>query len=230
MSAEKSSIDPGVRAALQVAYPDLDAATAQTLMEMGCVADIPAGQRLFTGSEQCRGVMWLLEGSVRVHRRAADGREVTLYRVTPGDLCILSLYRLFHSERFLAEAHAETRLKGVAVPAEGMLALLDRNPIIRHQLLRYLTGRLQELGLLVSETVFNRLELRLACLLGKLTERTGSTVLATTHEALAHELGTTREVMSRLLKQLEQRGCLRLSRGRIEIVSPGDLDQIQYRK
>lgn len=228
MSAKKTKADFNMPVLLKAAYPDLTTSAIQTLIDTGCVANIPAGQKLFSRSDQCCGVMWLAEGSVRVHRHAADGREVTLYRVTPGDLCILSLYQLFHIEARAAEAHAETHLLGIVVPTQKMLQLLDNNQVISYQLLKYLTGRLHEIGVLVSETAFNRLELRLACLLGKLMERSGGTVLNTTHETLAHELGTTREVMSRLLKQLEHRGCLRLSRGHIEIVSPNDLEHIQH--
>jgi len=181
--------------------------------------DIPAGQKLFTSGDPCRGVMWLLEGSVRVHHQAVDGREVTLYRVIPSDLCLLSLYTLFHGGAYAAEAHSETRLLGIAVPPQEMLGLLDRNPKIHRLLLRLLTGRLQELVTLVSDSVFSRLELRLSCLLGQRFGQNQNACINATHQELANELGCTREVVSRLLKDFERMGCIKLHRAQIELLS-----------
>jgi len=205
--------------ALLEAYPDLDRIAATSLVEAARVMDIPAGQKLFTGCDPCRGVMWLLEGSVRVHRQATDGREVTLYRVIPSDLCLLSLYTLFHGGTYAAEAHSETRLLGIAVPPQDMLALLDRNPKIHRLLLRLLTGRLQELVTLVSDSVFSRLELRLSCLLGQRFGQNQNACINATHQELANELGCTREVVSRLLKDFERMGCIKLHRAQIELLS-----------
>lgn len=220
MQAPDSTLaSPSIINDLVTTYPDLDLGAAQGLLDVARVMEFPAGQKLFTSADPCRGVMWILEGSVRVHRHALDGREVTLYRVQPSDLCLLSLYTLFHGGNYAAEAHSETRLIGVVVPPQEMLNVLDRNPKIHRLLLRLLTGRLQELVELVSESVFSRLELRLACLLGQWFCNSKNACVDVTHQELANELGCTREVVSRLLKEFERMGCIRLHRGQIELLS-----------
>jgi len=210
--------------ALIATYTGLDRQAAQALLDVGNVMDVPAGQTLFTSCNACHGVMWLLEGCARVHRQSPDGREVTLYRVVPGDLCLMSLYTLFHGGVYAAEAQSETRMLGVAVTPEKMLTLIDRIPSIRHLLLKHLTGRLQNLAELVSANTFNRLELRLACLLGQNFSRSADVTI--THQELANDLGCTREVVSRLLKEFERMGCIRLHRGHIELMSPEALARL----
>ncbi len=209
--------DAGELAALRRTYPDLDVASAGLIIAVACRAEVPAGSPLFSADTPCHGVMWLLEGSARVFQRSSDGREVTLYRVHPGELCLLSLYTLFHGAPYEAEARAETPLRGLVVTANDMLGLLDRSDSLRRYLLKDLTARLHTLVSLAGDTALQRLDLRLACLLGGLFERSGGAPLNVTHEAIAHELGTSREVVSRLLKQFEQQGCIWLGRGRIEL-------------
>jgi len=215
-----------ISASLLAAYPDLDADAARALIGVGQVMDIPAGQQVYSRCEPCRGVMWLMEGSVRVHRDSLDGRAVTLYHVTPGDLCLPSLYTLFHGGVYAAEAHTEARLRGIAVPAKEMLALVDSNPRIRNLLLKHLTSRMQDLIELVSASVFDRLELRLACLLGQRFGQHQSQHLEITHQELANDLGCTREMVSRLLKGFEHMGCIRLHRGQITLVSQDALSRM----
>lgn len=225
MSAQISAFDTAaISASLIENYPDLDASAADALIAAGNIIDIPAGQVLFTSCKPCLGVMWLLDGCVRVHRLAADGREVTLYRVQPGDLCMMSLYTLYHGGVYSAEACSETRMLGVAVPSKKMFELIDSAPGIRHLLLKHLTGRLQILAELVGANAFNRLELRLACLLGQHFGHNAD--VAITHQELANDLGCTREVVSRLLKEFERMGCIRLHRGHIQLMSPEALARL----
>ena len=205
--------------ALQIAYPDLTPDTCAILASKGCHLTIEGGTVLFTSRDHCRGVMWLLEGSVRVHQHSPDAREVTLYRVFPGELCLLSLYTLFHGGHYAAEARAETTVRGITLPPDEVLSLVESLPDLRRYLFRSLTARLQEMVTMVSECVFHHQDTRLACLLARHFERSGGAPLEMTHEVIAREIGTTREVVSRLLKQLELQGGIRLSRGKIELLS-----------
>lgn len=230
MSAPITSSDTAAIPVLLMAnYPDLDAAAVNELIDLGRLLDIPAGQKLFRGSDQCGGVMWLLEGSVRVHRQALDGREMTIYRVVPGDLCILSLSTLFNGGTYAAEACSETRLLGLAIAPQDMLALVDRNTPIRRLVLRFLSRRLQDVIEAVSVNAFDRLELRLACLLGQRFGQQQSNLINVTHQELANDLGCTREMTSRLLKDFERMGCIRLGRAQIELLSQQALEQLTGR-
>jgi len=230
MSVQITASDTAaISASLIANYPDLDAAAANELMASAHLLDIPTGQKLFRGSDTCGGVMWLLEGGVRVHRHALDGREMTIYRVVPGDLCILSLATLFNGGTYAAEACSETRLLGLAVSPQDMLGLVDRCAPIRRIVLRFLARRLQDMIDVVSVNVFDRLELRLACLLGQRFGQQQSSLINVTHQQLANDLGCTREMMSRLLKDFERMGCIRLGRAQIELLSQQALEQLTGR-
>ncbi len=184
---------------------------------------IPAGTYLFREGETCAHFMWLLEGAVRVFKHSPAGREITLYRVHPGELCVLSLQCLLSGSGFPAVAVAETRLRGLVLGRADFLQAIDDSAEFRRYLLNTLSRRLADVVQLVSDVTFQRLELRLSCLLGKLFRQSEGRPLQITHARLAHELGTTREMISRILKSLEQRRCIRLSRGEIELLSAEEL-------
>ncbi|HFQ14313.1 MAG TPA: Crp/Fnr family transcriptional regulator [Gammaproteobacteria bacterium] len=189
---------------------------------------IPAGTCLFHEAEHCTHFMWLLEGTVRVFKHSAEGREITLYRVTPGELCVLSLKSLIGGEGFPAVAVAETDLVGLMLDKHGFDRAVDECGDFRRYLLEVLARRLGDIVQLVSDITFNRLELRLCCLLQKLFEESGGQPLPMTHARLAHELGTTREMVSRILKSLEHKQCIRLARGKIQLLSPEALGWISH--
>jgi len=185
---------------------------------------IPIGKRLFRESEHCKSFMWLLDGSVRVFKNSSGGREITLYRVDPGELCVLSLQSLLSGEGFQAEAVAETELFGLSLSQPDFDKALEDSSVFRRYILKFLSQRISDVVQLVSEVTFQRLELRLSCILGQLFERSGNQPLSITHAQLARELGTTREVISRILKELEYQDCIVLSRGEISLVSRESLE------
>ncbi len=213
---------PDLERLLHQQYPetaDLLGAVSRSILACARQSRIPAGTRLFRETERCRHFMWLLEGTVRVFKHSAGGREITLYRVAPGDLCVLSLQCLLCDEGFPAEAVAESELVGVTLTRPDFDRAIDDSPGFRRYLLRVLSRRMSEVVQLVSEVTFQRLDLRLACLLGQLFERAGGEPLRTTHARLARELGTTREMVSRILKEFEHQQCIELRRGEICLVS-----------
>lgn len=180
---------------------------------------IPAGTHLFRESDRCNCFMWLLEGTVRVYKHSREGREITLYRVSPGDLCVLSLQSLLMGDGFPAEADADTEVLGISLSQADFDIAVDESREFRRYLLKNLTQRLADIVQLVSEVTFNRLDLRLACLMGRLFEHSNGEPLKITHVQLARELGTTREVISRILKEFEKQEYIRLTRGAIQLVS-----------
>lgn len=179
---------------------------------------------MFREQDPCRNFIWLLNGSVRIYKHSPDGREVTLYRVEAGDLCILSLNALLGSRAYPAEAVSETEISGLMMPGEIFLNGVNESESFRTCVIKTLTERLHETMTLVSDVAFHRLDLRLACFLGQRFERSCGESLTVTHAELARELGTTREVISRILKEFEHQQCVKLSRGRIELVSQQGLD------
>lgn len=211
-----------LRELLNSGYPE-----AKTLLDhaseaiLACArqTQIPAGTRVFRETERCRQFMWLLEGTVRVFKHSPGGREITLYRVNPGGLCVLSLQCLLCDEGFPAEAETETDVIGLALSRQDFNRAIDESGNFRRYLLKVLSRRINDVLELVSEVTFQRLDLRLACLLGQLFERSQGKPLKITHAKLARELGTTREMISRILKEFEHQQCIQLSRGEIQLVS-----------
>ncbi len=202
--------------------PGLEALLAQPwsdIFDTRTTRHIAKGTYLFRESERCTHFMWLLEGSVRVFKHSSSGREITLYRVTPGELCVLSLQCLLEDKGFPAVAVAETELRGLTLSKAEFDRAIDNSSEFRRYLLRTLSRRLGDVVQLVSDVTFHRLELRLTCLLNRLFRESGGAAIQVTHARLAQELGTTREMISRILKELEMRRCIRLQRGEIQLVS-----------
>ncbi len=179
---------------------------------------------LFSGAAPCNNFMLILKGVIRIYQTAEDGREMTLYRVEAGDLCILSLNSMLQNRAFNAVAETETDVVALVMSAEDFRAAINGSETFRTYVLSTLTDRLAETMYLLQGTVFNHLNMRLACMLGSLFERNKGTMLKITHQELAHELGTTREVISRILKDFERQNCIRLSRGYIELASAEGLE------
>jgi CRP/FNR family transcriptional regulator len=179
---------------------------------------------LFSGTAPCNNFMLILEGVIRIYQSAADGREMTLYRVQAGELCVLSLNSLLQKRAFNAIAETESTVSALALSAHDFHYAMNNLDSFRSYVLCTLTERLCESMTLIQSTAFNHLNMRLACMLGSLFERHKGRVLKITHQELAHELGTTREVVSRILKEFERQDCVRLSRGHIELASAEGLE------
>lgn len=200
-----------------------DEACLQVLIEAQRV-EITAGTTLFHEASPCKGFMWLLEGTVRVFKNSEEGREVTVYRVSPGELCLLSLNSLLGGDTYPASAKCDTLTKGLMITAQQFHHLMEESRGFRDYVLQALVERLTDTMSLISDITFRRLDLRLACLLGQQFERSGGMPLQITHAQLACELGTTREVISRILKEFERQQCIFLNRGQIHLVSQDGLE------
>jgi CRP/FNR family transcriptional regulator, anaerobic regulatory protein len=184
----------------------------------------PKGTVLYEEGFPCPLVPLILSGTVRVYKMGETGREITLYRVEPGQVCVLSSTCALAGQdaKLPAVAVAETDVEMLAVPSHVFRRLLREQPELQGFINRTLTERLAEMMMVVDEIAFGRVDLRLAELL---LRRAGGAVGAVeaTHAQLAMELGSAREVVSRLLKELERQGLVRLGRGRVELVNPAGL-------
>lgn len=174
---------------------------------------------LFSGTSSCNNFMLILEGTIRLFQSAEDGREITLYRVQAGDLCMLSLNSLLKKQAFNAIAETESHVRALSITSDDFRQMMNISTTFRDYVVSTLTERLCDALYLIQDTAFNHLDMRLACMLGSLFERNQNPVLKVTHQELAHELGTTREVVSRILKEFERKNCIKLSRGNIELAS-----------
>jgi len=178
---------------------------------------VPAGAVLFGEGQACQGFPLVLDGEIRVSRSSPDGRSLELYRVGPGELCLVSSACLFRAEPLMAHGVATRPTTVLLVPPQVFRGWLDA-PAFRNLVLGLFAERMADLTALVDAIAFRRLDERLAgALLGH-----GPT-LAITHQALAQELGTVREIVTRLLRRFEREGWVELSRERIRILDSAAL-------
>ncbi len=173
--------------------------------------EVPAGTVLFDEGAPCRGFPLVLEGEIRVSRSAPDGRALELYRVVPGELCLVSAACLFRHQPMAARGIA-TRPSRLVVIAPDLFARWLETRSFRDAILGLFAERMADLTSLIDAVAFQRLDQRLAAaLLGHGTQ------WRITHQALAEQLGTVREIVTRLLRRFEAEGWIALGRERIEI-------------
>jgi len=185
---------------------------------------IPANTTLFRQGDSCQNYLLILSGSVKVFTRAENGREIVLYHISTGNSCVLTTSCLLSSEDYPAEGVTETDIIAVVIPAMVFDEYIARSASFRKLVFNSYGDRLAALIALVEEISFSKLDVRLAKFL--LENSSVNTPLITTHQALATELGSAREVISRQLKEFEKKGWVKLSRGKIEIMNQIALENI----
>jgi len=162
----------------------------------------------------------VIAGSIRVVKAAPNGRELPLYRVTPGETCIISSACLLGQAPYNARGITEAETTLLVVPTEDFQALLGE-PAFRDFVFQLFSERIADLMQLIEEVAFRKLDQRLAALLLGKGQR-----VHTTHQQLADELGSVREIVSRLLKGLAEQGLVALSREQVEILDPAGLRRL----
>ena len=192
----------------------LPADIARDLEARSRVLHLPAGTRIFEPGQSAPNMLLLLSGSVRVQQISDTGREVFLYRVHAGESCVLTTACMLGDDAYPAEGIAETGIEAVTIPRPVFDDLIARSPVFRSFIFQTYARRIADLFGLIDDIVFQRIDVRLAeRLLG--LEKDGR--IASTHQALAVELGTAREVISRTLGEFQRRGWVELTRGEIRI-------------
>ena len=196
-------------------YPmlaQLPAAELDTLLKNATLISLTGGTVVFDENQPCQGFPLVLSGSLRVIKCAASGRELQLYRVGPGESCILTSSCLLGHAHYQARGIVEQDMAMVILPADIFHRLLARYEPFRNYVFHLFSERFTDLMALVSAVAFQKLDQRLAALLIHKPLH-----LHTTHQALADELGSAREIISRLLKSFADQGWVRLGREQITI-------------
>ncbi len=206
------------------AYPVLKELPADLLKQLQAQATLmrsPAGRPLFDEGSPCTHYPLLIEGTIRAMKRGPDGHEILLYRLYPGESCVITLAALLGETPYPAMASAETDLVLHAVPRGLFLEMILKSAPFRVFVFQFLSDRMAHLMALIDDVAFRRMDQRLASHLLRHEE-----ALTITHQKLADELGTTREVVSRTLESFQEAGLLRLGRKRIEILDRKALGRV----
>ena len=205
-------------------YPALAGLPDERLGALLCPAalELPAGSQVFAEHQPCQGFPLLLAGSIKVVKRSASGRELMLYRVVPGGSCIITSSCLLGRSEYNARGIAETPLRLLLVPAPVFAQLMLDHPPFSDFVFHLFAERIAELMQLVEEVAFTRLDQRLA----RLILAQDRAVLNVTHQQLADELGSVREIVSRLLKGFAEQGLVALGREQLTVSDRAGLQKI----
>jgi CRP/FNR family transcriptional regulator len=182
---------------------------------------VPSGTVIFREGNVCQDYIFVIQGAIRVQMISERGREIVLYRVEKGQTCVLTTTSLMAGTDYAAEGIAESDVNAVAIPSSSFHELMTHSASFRKFVFSAFSIRISDLLMLIEEVAFGRIDVRLAQLL---LDRCGQDeTVSATHQQLASELGTAREVVSRQLKEFERRAWVLLHRGHIEIRSKNDL-------
>jgi CRP/FNR family transcriptional regulator len=195
----------------------------EQLTQNAQIVKLEQNQFVFHAGDLCGAFLVVLQGTVRVQLTAASGREVTLYRISPGGSCILTTSCLLSQENYPAEAIAESEVVAVAIPNVVFQSVLERSARFRQLVFNGFSERLRNVIVKIEELAFTAIDSRLARLLLELDEKGIDEI---THQVLSVELGTAREVISRHLKRFEQQGWLQLGRRQVIVIDRIGLEGI----
>ncbi len=196
-------------------------ASLDEVLQASAVRRLAAGRLMFASGNPCDGFPLLIDGSVRVTRTSPGGREVQLYRVRPGEACIMSTGCLLSEVEYGASGVAESDVTVLTIPPRLFGELMAREEPFRRWVFGLFSERLSGLMELVEAISFQRLDRRLAAAL-----IAGGPVLQVTQQKLADDLGTVREMVGRVLRSFEDRGLVELSRSQIRVLDAAALRDI----
>ena len=216
---QNSNVGPVLRE-LYPALASLDPAVLEAVLERADIVTLPAGTPLFGEGSVCKQFPLVLEGSIRV-AKVGDGRELQLYRVTPGESCVLTSSCLVGGRNYPATGVVESDVRLVVLPRSAFDELLATHPPFRQYVFGLFAERLTEMMALVEAVAFHKLDRRVAgALLGH------GRVVEMTHQQLADAVGSVREIVTRVLRSFADQGLVKLGRGSIEVLDAAGLRRV----
>ena len=198
-------------------YPFLDKLEADALafLEQHIKPiSIPKNTLLFYQGDVCENILWLTRGEVRLYTQSDSIEDITLYNLKAGEQCIVNTASLLSQTDAIASAQTITDIEGYLIDVESVKQLSKMSDVYQSYLFSLYQLRFEDLTGLINDIKFKRLDTRIVEWLDKQPQ----SMIDSTHEQLAQELGSSRVVISRLLKELEQKGIVKLHRGKIERV------------
>jgi CRP/FNR family transcriptional regulator len=212
--------DPQTRARLLGIFPFLagaDEGFRQAFWSAAGLSNLPAGQTIGRQGGECAHLALVVAGTARVYRLGESGREITLYRIRAGESCVLTASCILRQGTFPAFAQCETPVEAVLVSQGEVDRWIRDHSAWRTFVFGLVSDRLLEVIELLDTVVFGRVDRRLAALLYARLGADPAALVAVTHQALAAELGSSREVVTRLLATMEEKGILATGRGLIRV-------------
>ncbi|MCT2409028.1 Crp/Fnr family transcriptional regulator [Chryseobacterium antibioticum] len=190
----------------------------EKLYQNGVAKTYREGDIILGENDSIRSIPIIMKGMIRVIRTDEDGREILLYYIKAGESCIMSFLGGMHNEKSIVKAEVEEDTEILFLPVYKASLFIREHPEWLDYIFKLYHKRFEELLEIINAIAFKKVDERLLDLLNKKSELTNSRTIVITHEQLANELGTVRVVVSRLLKQLEEAGKLKLGRNKIALL------------
>jgi len=190
----------------------------EKLYQYGTTKNYHEGDIILDENASIRSIPIVMKGMLKVIRTEEDGREILLYYIKAGESCIMSFLGGMHNEKSIVKAEIEEDAEILFLPIDKVSLFIKEHPEWLDYIFRLYHKRFEELLDIINAIAFKKVDERLLNLLQKKSGLTNSETIHTTHEQLANELGTARVVVSRLLKQLEEDGKLKLGRNKITLL------------
>ena len=184
------------------------------------------GYNLHSADNECLGVLLVRSGSLRVYILSEDGREVTLYRLSSGEICVLSASCILKNITFDVNIDAESDVDAFLLNIDTFSKLSNQNIYVENFAYRNTLEKFSDVMWAIEQILFMRFDKRLAIFLLDEATRTNKTELGLTHEQIAKYIGSAREVVSRMLKVFQEQGILEQSRGLIHIIDKEKLKEL----
>lgn len=183
------------------------------------------GENIHRGEIDCVGVLLIKSGELRTYILSEDGRDITLYRLGPDDICLLSASCILENITFDVHIDAEKESEVVLINSDVFQQICNGNIYAENFSYKSTIDRFSDVMWAMQQILFMSFDKRLTIFLLDEISRTGSSTIVMTHEQIAKYIGSAREVVSRMLKYFEKEGYVNLSRGKIEVI-----DQVQLRE
>ncbi|MDP3743704.1 MAG: Crp/Fnr family transcriptional regulator [Methylotenera sp.] len=201
---------------------NLERSAKEMLSKYSRIVEAPIGTIGYREGTPCGAYVMRLAGKSRVYKMSTNGREILLYRVGSGETCVITTTCLLGNSDYPASTIVEEPIRDVLIPAAAFHHLMLDSSVFRKFVMTNYGALISDLIVLLDEVAFHNLDARLA----KVLLDANSTQIVRTHQQIADELGTAREVVSRQLKRLEQKGSVSLGRGQVEIINRSALEKI----
>lgn len=179
----------------------------------------PKGSVIHKGGMDCTGLLLVESGQLRAFILSEDGREISLYRLLERDICLFSASCVFRSIRFDISIEAEKDSRLWVIPADTYHQLTENSAVLSNFTNDLMASRFSEVMWLMEQILWHSMDSRLAAYLTEQSALAESDTLSLTHEQIARDMGTAREVVTRMLRYFKNEGIVRLSRGSIEIMN-----------
>lgn len=218
--------DPELIKKLTALFPFLscgDEKFQTQFMQTAVLAQLDQGQSICNEGAQCEHLALVIDGTARVYKLGESGREITLYRISAGESCILTASCILSHQCFPAFAVTDEPVSAVVIPTQVVNRWMAESSVWRDYVFGLISNRLGDIISVVEEVAFKRVDRRIATYLFRQMENTSNAQITVTHQQIASDLGTSREVVSRILKDFESEKLIETTRGSIQITNARSL-------